>query len=144
MNIKITSVVLGLSMFFALPTMADEYDDCLKEVSRTKGGDFELAICMKTKTAKVLKQVQAEYTTIANMKDFQEWNNGNGMYKGNIRDTYNAWLVYRNKYCDMYAIANKEITEYIDYYREKCKMDLTDEQLIYIQAVIRAKNSTVY
>lgn len=143
MNKKLTSVVLGLCMIFAVPAMADEYEDCLKEVSRTKGGNFELAICMKAKTDKVLKQVQKEYTTVANMKEFQEWNNGNGMFKGNVRDTYNAWLVHRNKYCDMYAISQKEITDYIDYYREKCKMDLTDEQLIYIQAVIRNTVTTI-
>lgn len=143
MNKKLTSVVLGLSMIFAVPAMADEYEDCLKEVSKSKGGDFELAVCMKAKTDNVLKQVQKEYTTVANMKEFQEWNNGNGMFKGNVRDTYNAWLVHRNKYCDMYAISAKNRAGSDEYNSERCKLDLTNEQLAYIQAIIRNTIATV-
>lgn len=143
MNIKFTSVVLGLSMFFALPAMADEYDDCMKDVSKNKGGDFEIAVCMKQQAAKLLKDVQTEYTTIANMKFFQKWNNGNGMFKGNIRDTYNAWLVYRNKYCDLYALATTERSGTEDYNREKCKMDMTEDQLAYVRTIIRNKNAVI-
>lgn len=143
MNKKMTALMLGLSMCFALPAMADEYTDCMKEVERTKAGDFEIALCMKAQSARVLKKVQDEYTKIANMKFFEEWNNGNGMFKGNVRDTYNAWFVYRNKYCDLYALATTNSSGTNEYNREKCRLDLSDEQFAYITTVIRNKDVDV-
>ena len=57
---------------------------------------------------RLLTEIQKVYTKIANDKYYSKWNNGNGMFKGRVRDTYNAWLVYRNNYCDMYAEAAME------------------------------------
>ena len=63
------------------------------------------------------------------------------MFKGRVRDTYNAWLVYRNNYCDMYAEAAKNTGGSEAYNREQCRKKLTEEQLDAINSVIHAQQS---
>lgn len=61
--------------------------------------------------------------------------------KGVSADTYNAWLVYRNNYCDMYAEAAKNTGGSEAYNREQCRKKLTEEQLDAINNVIHAQQS---
>ncbi len=140
--LKKLGILAAAAVVFSSPAFADAYTDCMKSAS-VKGSDFEIALCMKAEADRVLKQVQAEYTQLAADKDFEKWNNGNGMFKGNLRDMYAAWLNYRDKYCSLYAYAAERYAGSEDYNREKCRMDLTKEQLAYITAISKVHNSTI-
>ena len=118
---------------------ANPFDECVRAMEKTGSvGDYEYAICMKKESARLLAEIQKIYTQIANDKAYASWNNGNGMFKGRVRDTYNAWLVYRNNYCDLLTEASKNSGGSDDYNREQCLMDLTQRQLQMIQNVIDA------
>lgn len=128
-------VALGVSFAPANP-----FDDCVRSMEKLGPvRDAEYAICMKKESARLLTEVQKVYTQIANDKYFAAWNNGNGMFKGRVRDTYNAWLVYRNSYCDLFAEASKDTGGSMDYNREQCLMDMTKQQLEVVNNVIAAK-----
>lgn len=139
------AVVLGLTLSFLGMTAvkASEYDDCLKDFNSQKKeiGDFEYAICMKQEAARILKKIQKKYTLLANDSFYTKWNGGNGMFKGRIRDTYNAWLVYRNNYCDLLAEASKNAGGYEGYHRENCKINLGKEQLDALEGIVNAQLS---
>ena len=118
---------------------SNPFDECVRAMEKTGSvGDYEYAICMKKESARLLAEIQKIYTQIANDKAYASWNNGNGMFKGRVRDTYNAWLVYRNNYCDLLTEASKNSGGSDDYNREQCLMDLTQRQLQMIQNVIDA------
>ncbi len=129
----------ALSASFA---KSNPFDECVRSMEKVGPvGDAEYAICMKKESARLLSEVQKVYTEIANDKYYASWNNGNGMFKGRVRDTYNAWLVYRNSYCDLLAEASKESGGSEDYNREQCRMDMTKRQLEEIQNVIHARQN---
>ncbi|MBD9240576.1 MAG: DUF1311 domain-containing protein, partial [Alphaproteobacteria bacterium] len=130
--IKRAAVLLvGAGCFFgAAAVSATPYDDCIRDFAKQgPTGDYEYSVCMKQEAARLLTEIQKVYTKIANDKYYSKWNNGNGMFKGRVRDTYNAWLVYRNNYCDMYAEAAKNTGGSEAYNREQCRKKLTEEQL---------------
>ena len=97
--IKRAAVLLvGAGCFLgAAAVSATPYDDCVKNLAKTKVdnmlSDDDHAICLKQESARLLAEVQKVYTQIANDKAYSSWNKGNGMFKGRVRDTYNAWLV---------------------------------------------------
>lgn len=134
------AVVLGLTLSFLgiIAVKASEYDDCLKDLSGIDKkilGNYEYSICLKQEAARLLKEVQKEYTKLSVDKHYQAWNSGNEMFKGRLRDTYNAWLVYRNDYCDLLGFASKHDKGSEDFYRETCRVKLTADQLEAIKSV---------
>lgn len=121
---------------------SNPFDDCVRSMEKLGPvGDYEYAICMKKESARLLTEVQKLYTQIANDKYYATWNNGNGMFKGRVRDTYNAWLVYRNNYCDLLTEASKHTGGSDDYNREQCLMELTKQQLEAVQNVLSAQRN---
>ena len=142
--IKRAAVLLvGAGCFFgAAAVSATPYDDCIRDFAKQgPTGDYEYSVCMKQEAARLLTEIQKVYTKIANDKYYSKWNNGNGMFKGRVRDTYNAWLVYRNNYCDMYAESAKNTGGSEAYNREQCRKKLTEEQLDAINNIIHAQQS---
>lgn len=141
---KAAVLLVGLGFFCKAATAnATPYDDCIRNLARTKVDniltDDEHAICLKQEAARLLSEIQKIYVKIANDKIYSSWNAGNGMFKGRVRDTYNAWLVYRNNYCDMFAVAAKDSGGSEEYNREQCRKKLTEEQLEAINQVIHAQ-----
>ncbi len=129
----------ALSATFAPST---PFDDCVRGMEKVGPvGDYEYAVCMKKESARLLTEIQKLYTEIANDTHYSKWNNGKGMFKGRVRDTYNAWLVYRNNYCDLLAEAAKNSGGSEDYNREQCRMELSQQQLKEIQNVISAQKN---
>ena len=142
--IKRAAVLLvGAGCFLgAAAVSATPYDDCIKDFAKQgPTGDYEYSVCMKQEAARLLTEIQKVYTKIANDKYYSKWNNGNGMFKGRVRDTYNAWLVYRNNYCGMYAEGAKNSGGSEAYNRGQCRKKLTEEQLDAINNVIHAQQS---
>lgn len=134
---KIAILSLSLGILGATSANAGPYEDCLKDASdRLQSTDFEVSLCARAESARLLKEVQKVYTKIADDTFYKSWNKGNGMYKGNVRDTYNAWLVYRNKYCDLLAFAGKGIVGTEDSIREECRVKLTTDQLDAVNGII--------
>lgn len=138
---KAAVLLVGLGFFCKAATAnATPYDDCINSFARMgPTGDHEYSVCMKQEAARLLAEIQKVYTKIANDRHYNEWNAGNGMFKGRVRDTYNAWLFYRNNYCDMFAVAAKDGGGSEEYNREQCRKRLTEEQLEAINQVIHAQ-----
>lgn len=142
---KIAILSLSLGILGATSANAGQFEDCLKDASdRQQSTDFEVSLCMKAETARLLKEVQQVYNKVANDTFFAAWNKGNGMYKGNVRDTYNAWLVYRNNFCDLIAVASKNAGGTEESNREDCRLKLTQEQLDSINGVMTAKETVIH
>lgn len=110
----------------------EEYNQC-----RTQAGtDEELALCMKAETSRLMKDIQQFYINLVQNPDVKAWNKGNGLISGNLKDMYNSWLAYRNRYCSLYVAASKNVYGDDNYHRESCLIEMTDDHYKLMLAVI--------
>lgn len=114
-----------------------EYDACYSKAK----DDNQVALCMKAENARLLKEVQQIYLNIANNSQTKSWNKGNGLISGNLKDMYNSWLAYRNRYCSLYVVASEHMPGSSSYDREKCLLSFTNEHLELMKTIIINANS---
>ena len=115
------TVALCIFSFSANALDTQEYDTCYKKAV----DDDAIALCMKDQTKRVLKELQDIYTNISKHPDLEKWNNGNGLIKGNLKDMYNHWLNYRNRFCSLYKLASKNTFGSESFHYERCLLSIT-------------------
>ncbi len=114
-----------------------EYDACYQKAA----DDNAVALCMKAENTRLLKEVQQIYLNLSKLEDIKKWNNGNGLLSGNLKDMYNSWLAYRNRYCSLYVVASKNTFGSSSFDRERCLLSFTNEHLELIKTIIVNANS---
>lgn len=114
-----------------------EYDACYQKAR----DDNELGLCMKAENARLLKEVQKIYLNISKHKQTKGWNKGNGLISGNLKDMYNSWLAYRNRYCSLYVVASENMVGSSSFDRERCLLSFTNEHLELMKTIIINANS---
>ena len=127
-------------MFCLLPQMVfagKEYDDCRYKVK----SDDELALCMKAETKRLLKEIQEIYVNVSKNEVTAPWNKGNGLISGNLRDMYDHWIAYRNRYCSLFVTASKETFGSSEYDKERCLLQLTNDHYELMHSVIINANT---
>jgi len=130
------SALLFLPLFaVAFPTQ--EYDSCYQKAA----DDVEVGLCMKAETQRILKDIQEVYINISNHPQTKAWNNGNGLISGNLKEMYNSWLSYRDKYCSLFEVASENTFGSPSYDRERCLLELTLDHYQLVHAVITNANT---
>ena len=114
-----------------------EYDACYK----TAQTDDEVALCMKAETARLIKDIQSIYLTLSTHDQTKAWNNGNGLSSGNLKDMYNHWIAYRNRYCYLFQKASENVFGTPDFHKERCLLNLTTDHLDLMRAVLINANT---
>ena len=133
---KLLSVfVLSVVPFVAWAT--PEYDACYEKAQ----DDDQVALCMKAETARLLKDIQEVYLNVSKNEQTAAWNNGNGLLKGNLKDMYNHWMAYRDKYCSLFTKASENTfgSESFDF--ERCLLNMTEDHLELMRSVIINANT---
>lgn len=128
-------VVFGLiaSPVFATP----EYDLCYDNAQN----DAEVSLCMKAETARLMKSIQETYSAILKNEQTASWNNGNGLISGNLKDMYDNWVAYRNRYCSLFVLASEHTFGGPDYDKERCLLNLTNDHYELMRSVLINANS---
>lgn len=119
-------------------TGAFEY--CMIDASKI--GDAAIAECMKTENQRVSKELYKEFEAISQNPEFQKWNSGSGMFRGRLKDMYDNWAKYRDEYCDLYTFSMENYLGTKEYNMQRCLLDLTRSQLVYVKAIQQNRNST--
>ena len=130
-------VAICLLSFNANALDTTEYDICYKKATDDDG----IALCMKAQTQRVLKELQNVYTNLSKIPDIEKWNNGNGLMKGNLKDTYNHWLNYRNRFCSLYKLASQNTFGSQNFHYERCLLSLTQTHYDEMHSAIVNANS---
>lgn len=125
-------LTLVLSMLTVTAQATPEYDKCYSAAT----DDDATATCMKEETARLMKEIQQKYLQISEMPLAQEWNNGDGLKKGNLRDMYNSWLAYRNRLCSLNKKLSVNGYGSEEFHYASCMLDMTKSHMEYIDAVI--------
>ncbi len=122
---------------FSAGATSPEYEACFKAAQT----DNEVALCMKAENTRMLKDIQQVYLNLSKHEKTKSWNNGNGLVSGNLKDMYNSWLAYRNRYCSLYQKASENTFGSDDFNRAKCLFDLNNDHLELMKRVIFNANS---
>ncbi|MBR2299039.1 MAG: DUF1311 domain-containing protein [Alphaproteobacteria bacterium] len=118
---------------FATP----EYDACYKKAQT----DDEVALCMKAESARLLKNIQDIYLNVANHPRTSVWNNGNALISGNLKDMYDYWMAYRNRYCSLFTKASEDMFGSENFDKERCLLNLTTDHYELMQKILINANS---
>ena len=114
-----------------------EYDACYQNAR----DDNEVALCKKAENTRLLKEVQQIYLNLSKQEPTKKWNNGNGLLSGNLKDMYNSWLAYRNRYCSLYVVASQNTFGGENFDRERCLLSFTNDHYELMKTVIINANS---
>lgn len=89
--------------------------------------DTQIGLCMKAETTRLLKETQEIYLNMSKNELGAKWNKGNGLVKGNLKDMYDSWLAYRNRFCSLFEAVSVENVGSRTYNHERCLLNLTND-----------------
>lgn len=125
-------------LFSINASASDEYDACYSQAI----DDEAVALCMKAETARLMKEIQQTYLELSKNPQTKDWNKGDGLKNGNLRDMYNSWLAYRNRLCSLNAVATENMYGSTDYHRESCFLELTSDHQKILESILLSANGT--
>ena len=112
----------------SLVNSAASYEQCLDDAA---GNNIKMTTCTVNETARIVKILEGKYEQMANSEQFKNWNRGAGMFNGNFKDLYSAWLQYRDKYCSLYGYsmsADVDVGNIAQLAGAECILELTKRQ----------------
>ena len=131
-------LMLTVFGFIASPVLATpEYESCYDAAQN----DNQVALCMKAETARVLKNIQEAYSAVLKNEQTASWNNGNSLTSGNLKDMYDHWVAYRNRYCSLFVQASEHTFGSADYDKERCLLNLTNDHYELMRSVLINANT---
>ena len=130
-------LVLTLCLLPSVVLAGKEYDACRQKVT----SDDELALCMKAETKRLLREIQEIYVNISKHEVTADWNKGNGLINGNLKDMYDHFIAYRNRYCSLFVVASEQTFGSSAYDKERCLLQLTNDHYELMHQVIINANS---
>lgn len=129
--------VLALCLLPQMAFAGEEYEACYRKAK----DDDQIALCMKAETARVLKDIQEIYLNVAKHEKTSEWNNGNGVIRGNLKDMYDHFIAYRNRYCSLYEVASADTFGSSSFHKESCMLELTSDHYKLMHRIIIDANT---
>lgn len=135
---KVKVLALFFSVLGAFSAMAsEEYDACYEKAR----DDTQVGLCMKAETARLLKQIQEVYVHVSQNEQTKGWNKGQGLQSGNLKDMYDSWLAYRNRYCSLFTVASANTFGSTQYNKERCLLNITNDHYEMMKTVIINANT---
>ncbi len=126
---------LVILAFLIAPRMAlatPEYDACYQKAQN----DDQVALCMKAETLRLMKSIQEAYINVSKHEQTASWNKGNGLISGNLKDMYDSWLNYRNKYCSLFTLASEHMFGTESFDQERCLLNMTNDHLELMKTIL--------
>lgn len=104
----------------------NDYYNCLQ--ATTGYTDDEKALCMSEEVKRLDREITNLYQKIfLKVERIQKWNNGNGMFRGNLKDMQEQFNGYRSRFCSFYAVTMENYSGSQAYLRNDCMMEMTNE-----------------
>lgn len=130
-------ILAFLLLFLCSTAVHAERSPEFEECDQKAMDDDALALCMKAETARLMKDIQQDYLRLVKYKPTKDWNKGNGLISGNLKDMYNSWIAYRNRYCSLLTVASADMYGSTNYHRESCLLEMTTDHKTLMDNVVR-------
>ena len=132
--------ILTILLYFMLATLAhssEEYARCLDLNYKTDNG---LLKCAEDETARLTEELDKRYEIIANHKFFLPWNNESHSFV----ELKNAWLQYRDEYCNLLGYSEIHTGENFGYVTEaRCKINETERFRAALEILVKNYQKTL-
>lgn len=112
----------------------DKFDACMTAAGKI--GDDELAKCLNDRVKELMLEIKEVYEYTVAKEVFKKWNNGSEMRSGNMRDMFDSWIAYRDKYCSVYTVSMEEYMGTNNYNLADCLHDMTEDHLMRIKKLV--------
>lgn len=123
MNKKFGGCCMAVSLLFSVAVQAAEVDDC---INNSNSSDEAYSPVLAGRSQAFEYGNQNKYEQLASNKLAAEWNKGNGMFKGNLKDMYDSWVAYRNRFCSLSGVAGHyETSESKAFHQSLCLVNLS-------------------
>ena len=131
--------ILGLCLLPQIVLAGEEYDACYRKAADDNG----VALCMKAETARIMKDIQEVYVNLSKNPRTAPWNKGNGLISGNLKDMYDHFIAYRNRFCSLFVVASEENFGSSSYDKERCLLQLTNDHYeLILQTIVNANTGS--
>ena len=104
-----------------------EYKKCLNAVVSYTPKEY--IACLNAEIARQNESMNGYYEALLRYPEFQKWNSGNGMFRGNLKDMNDQFMAYRERFCSLSGLALFQQFGNLDYGRKDCVMRVNDEML---------------
>jgi uncharacterized protein YecT (DUF1311 family) len=88
------------SAFLLIDEHDRKYNNCIKE---KKDSDT----CLSQETDRTSQNVKTSYQYVLENSELHDWNNSDSLQYGNLRDMFDSWIAYRNRFCAITVEAYK-------------------------------------
>ena len=130
------ALVITFICFCSSARAGEEYARCLDLNYQTDTG---LLKCAEDETARLSSELDKRYDIIANHKFFRPWNDDIHSFA----ELKNAWLKYRNDYCNLLGYSQIHAGNNIGYLTEaRCKLQETERFRAELEALVKNYQST--
>ncbi len=121
-------------------SIAFSYDKCIE--GNVHNDDDYAAKCREAEVKKLDAQIQKIYLGLLKKEGVKKWNNGNGMFRGNLKNTDDSFMAFRNNYCSFYNAAMHEQSTSKEFMRQDCRLSMTRQYLSQIISVLNDSENT--
>lgn len=116
-------------------TPQSEYVKCMD--GNDELSDEYAANCMSAEVKRYDKAINKQWEEFLKKPQFQKWNNGNGLFRGNIKDTNDSFAAYRSRFCSFYNLAMQNYSVSKEYGRQECMLRLSQFYYDYLVQIAR-------
>lgn len=110
-----------------------EYNKCLEGIVANTPGEY--IACLNAEIKRQNSAIAYNYTQLLKLPEYQKWNNGNDMFRGNMKDMNDQYIAYRERICSMYGLAYENLLNTPEHGRKKCTMEINDMYLRRLQEI---------
>ena len=134
MSVKFGAMGLAVMLLAATSLKAADVNDCINNSDKS---DDAYSRCWLEEAKRLTAEIKDKYEILTKNKLANEWNKGNGMFKGNLKDTFDSWVAYRNRFCSLYGVAgNQETGETKAFHQAMCLVDQSKNHNAQLGALI--------
>ena len=116
-----------------------EYKKCLEKVVSYTPREY--VVCLNAEIARQNAAINKYYEALLRYPEFQKWNNGNGMFRGNLKDMNDQFMAYRERLCSLTGLGLFQEYGNLDYGRKDCVMSVNEELLRRLERMYNSSQS---
>ena len=133
MKTKVFFVLCAFSLLIG-NAYAAEVDDCINKSDKS---DSAYARCWLDEAKRLTEEIKQKYVQLSKVKAVEQWNNGNGLFKGNLKDMMDSWVAYRNRFCSLSGIAGNNYTgEDKSFHQAQCLVELSKKHNVELDGLL--------
>jgi hypothetical protein len=116
-----------------------DYKKCLEQIKGYTAREY--VSCLNTEIKKQNTAIEEYYKRLLAFPEFDKWNNGNGLFRGNVKDMNDQYVAYRERLCSMYGMGLYSLYGDLEHGRKECMMEMNDQLLRRLERIYNSSQA---